>query len=100
MNRWVLSLDLKTGASRCFGWLVQSVPELRRRAAESSARRGAEAGGGHSEVDGGGSEGRGWGAHVEEIGHIWRAKGADGLQGEEEEFEVDALLDWEPVDIL
>lgn len=47
---------------------MQRVPGLRRRAAESSAPRGAEAGGGYSEVDGSGSEGRGWSGHVEEIG--------------------------------
>lgn len=96
----VLTLDLKTGASQCFGWLVQRVPGLRRRAAESSAPRGAEAGGGYSEMDESGSEGRDWSGHVEEIGQIRRGKGVASRRGEWEEFEVDVLLDWKPVDIL
>lgn len=41
------------------------------RAAEGSAPHGAEAGGGHREVDGrGGSEGAGGGDHVQEVGEI------------------------------
>lgn len=54
------------------------------RAAESSVPCGAEAGRGHSEVDGrGGAEGTGSRGHVEENGQMWRA-----------------LLDWEPVETL
>lgn len=31
---------------------------------------------------------------------MWRGKAMDGPKGEPEEMEVDALLGWEPVEIL
>lgn len=40
-----------------------------------------------------------WCGNVKEIGHICKGEAGDGPKGEPGEMEVDALLDWEPVEI-
>lgn len=61
------------------------------RTAEISPPHGAEAGGGQSEVDGGGRSERG---DVEETGQIWWGGLVEGLESECEEFGFNVLLDW------
>ena len=48
----------------------------------------------------GGSESTRGSVDVKELREIWRCKSVKGLEGEEQHFEVDALLNGEPMELL
>lgn len=49
---------------------------------------------------GGGSEGAGGGGSVKKVRQIGRGKVVDGFKGVKEDFEIDAEVNWKPVELL
>ena len=93
---------LKSGESvRVTDVRWEGVPEVGGRSAECPAPHGDQAGGWYSELNGrGGPESAGGCVGVQEFTDVWRGEVVEGLEGEEQNLEMDAGFDREPVKLL